>query len=157
VIKTLLLILAVAVPASANQPEEAFEVLVDAFYAGDAQGVYDCLSAESTAMLGMMILMLKAQPAEAAAEISQELGVEITTEDIMSWTPMDLIGMMLSAPGVRDELPPRGDISVSGCEVNGDSCVVSFTVGDLPEPFELAMIRNGEDWKVDQSVLQAEL
>jgi hypothetical protein len=156
--KFLFLILAVtASSVLANNPEQAFENLVDAMYAADAESFRECLSTESVAMVDMMLVMMKLKPEDAALEISSKLGVEVTREELMGWTGTDLLSMVLSSPGFVSELPPRRDIVVTSFEVNGDSSIVFFTVNQLPGPFQIAMIKNGEKWKLDQSVIQAEL
>jgi len=141
----------------ANTPENAFEELLDALYSGNAEGLYSSLSTESVAMLNMMLLMVKAQPEQAAAEISSELGIEITGEELAGWTAMDLVSTVLSAPGFTAQFPPRDDIAVLNCSVSGDSSTVFFTVADIPETFELLLVKQGDSWKLDQSVIQAEL
>ncbi|MCK5133771.1 MAG: hypothetical protein KAR40_16675 [Candidatus Sabulitectum sp.] len=141
----------------ANNPEQAFDNLVDAMYAGDGPGFRDCLSSESVALVDMMLMMVKFKPEEAAVEISSELGVNISAEDVYGWTSIDLINTVLSSPRFLAELPPREDIVVSGFEINGDSSVVSFNLVDLPQPFEILMVKSGADWKLDQSVIQAEM
>jgi len=147
----------IASSAYANNPEQAFENLVDAMYAANAESFRECLSTESVAMVDMMLVMMKLKPEEAALEISGRLGVEVSGADLMGWTGTDLIGVVLSSPGFLNELPPRRDIVVTSVEVNGDSSIVFFTVSQLPGPFQIAMIKNGEKWKLDQSVIQAEL
>ena len=157
--KRLLVVLLVVLTGSvfANNPDQAFNILVDAMYAGDAESFSDCLSTESVALIDMMLMMVKFKPEEAAVEISSELGLDVSAEDILNWTSTDLIGTVLSSPRFLAELPSREDIVVSGFEINGDSSVVTFNLPDLPQPFEIAMVKNGEDWKLDQSVIQAEL
>lgn len=155
--KIILLVVLTAVPCFANSPEEAFDGLLDAVYSGDAQGLYESFSTESVAMLNMMLLMVKADPEAAATEISNELGIDITGEELAEWTAMDLVSIVISAPGFMAEFPPRDHITVTNCSVSEDSSVVFFTVGEIPETFELLLIKQGEDWKLDQSVIQAEL
>lgn len=141
----------------ANNPEQAFDNLVDAMYAGDGSGFCDCLSSESVALIDMMLMMVRLKPEEAAVEISSELGLDISAEDISEWTSIDLINTVLSSPRFLAELPQRENIVVSGYEINGDSSVVSFNLADLPQPFEILMVKSGENWKLDQSVIQAEM
>lgn len=155
--RILILVVLAAGSGFANSPEDAFNGVLDALYSGDAQGLYSSLSTESVAMLNMMLLMVKAQPEEAAAEISDELGIEITGDELSEWTAMDLVSTVLSAPGFIDEFPPREEITVSNCSESGDSCVVYFTVGEVPETFQLLMVKQNGNWKLDQSVIQAEL
>jgi len=45
---------------------------------------------------------------------------------------------------------------VSGFETQGDSTKVFFNVTDLPQPFELLLVKEDGTWKLDQSVIQAE-
>lgn len=155
--KFLFVALSLAAMGYANTPDEAFNRLVNAMYSGNAEVVRTSLSTESIALVDMMLLLIKAQPEEAAAEISAELKVSITPEELRSWTSLELIEAVLASPMLQSELPPRDDIAFAGAEVFGDSCMVSFNVGDYPEPFNLLMVKNGEDWKVDQSVVDAEL
>lgn len=156
--KLIVVILAVVAGAVlANDPGEAFEILVDAVFEGDAEGVHKCLSTESVAMIEMMLVMVKMQPGSAAAEMSRELGVDISEEELLGWTAIDLIDMLLSAPGFTDALPPREDIVVSGFELSGDTSIVFVMISEYPEPFEIAMIMDGENWKLDKSLIQSEL
>lgn len=155
--KFLFVALTIAAMGYSNTPDEAFEKLVNAMYEGNGEVLRECLSTESVAMVDMMLLMIKAQPEDAAAEISQELGVEITAEELSGWTSLDLIDAVVNSPSFAGELPPRDDIVFVGADVMGDSCMISFNVGDYPDPFNILMVKNGEDWKVDQSVVQAEL
>ncbi len=141
----------------AENPEQSFDKLVDAMYAGSAEGFKSCLSSESVAFIDMMLMVVKLKPEEAAVEISGELNMEVTAEDVIGWTSTDLIGTVLASPRFLAELPPREDIVVSGYEISGDSSVVSFNLADLPQPFEILMIKSGSSWKLDQSVIQAEL
>jgi hypothetical protein len=145
------------VSAYAEDPAQAFENLVDAMYSQDAQGVYDILSPESVGLVNMMLLMVKAKSEEAAEEISTQLGVEITAEELRGWTTMDLISTVLAAPGFINEFPPRDDIVVSHFEIDGDSSVVFFNLAQIPGDFQVLLVLNGENWKLDQSVIQAEL
>lgn len=154
-----ILVLAVltAAPCFANSPEEAFNGLLDAVYSGDAPSLFENLSTESVAMVNMMLLVMKASPAASAAEVSSKLGIEAAAGEITGWTVMDLVSTVLSAPGFVSQFPPRDDITVSHCSVREDSSVVFFTVGDIPETFELLLVKQGGSWKLDQSVIQAGL
>ena len=152
-----ILVLLAAGACFAGTPEAAFESLVDAIYAGDAQEFSGYLSQESAGMVSMILMMLKADPEKAAADIAAELGVEVTAEDISGWSSTDLLAMVLSAPGFISEFPPRENIHVTGSTVNGDSCVVSFTVDGIQGDMDLPMVMQNGSWKLDQSVIQAEL
>lgn len=139
----------------ANTPEEAFNNLLDATYEVDAEAFLSCLSVESVQMVDMLIYMVKLQPEEAISRISTELNVDITEEELKAMSSIDLINMVLVAPGFQEQLLPRADITFVGAETNGDSSNVSFTITDFTGPFRLLFVKNGEDWKLDQSVLQA--
>lgn len=141
----------------AGNPEQSFDNLVDAMYAGDAEGFKNCLSTESVAFIDLMLMVVKLKPEEAAVEISGELNMEVTAEDVSGWNSTDLIDTVLASPRFLAELPPREDIVVSGYEISGDSSVVSFNLAGLPQPFEILMVKSGDSWKLDQSVIQAEL
>ncbi len=139
----------------ANNPEQAFNQILDTVYSGDADGFKECLSTESVALIDMMLVMVKMKPEEAAVEISNELGVDISEEELINWTSDDLLSTVLSAPGFISELPARQDIVVSGIETDGDSSMVSFGITDYPGPFQLLLVKNGNDWKLDQGVIQS--
>lgn len=141
----------------ANTPEEAFNNLLDAAYEKDAEAFLNCLSIESVQMVDMLVYMVKLQPGEAVSRISNELNVDITEDELKEMTTIDLIGMVLAAPGFQEQLPARTDITFTGAETNGDSSYVSFAIVDFPRPLRLLMVKNGDNWKLDQSVLQAEL
>ena len=156
--KLLTLLLVTSLGTSfANTPEEAFNNLLDSAYEQDAEAFLNCLSVESVQMVDMLVYMVKLQPGEAVARISRELDIEITEEELKEMASIDLINMVLSAPGFQEQLPPRADIAFTGVETSGDSSYVSFAIANFSAPFRLLMVKNGEDWKLDQSVLQAEL
>ena len=152
-----LLLVVLAGAAISNEPGEAFENLVDAFYEGDACAVEAGLSTNSINMINMMLMMVKMQPDQAAAEISQELQVALTGAELLNWTTTDFIYVIISAPGITDQLPEREDIEVSGCDIQGDSSTVFLTIPDFPDDIGIAMVREGDDWKLGESFLQAEL
>ena len=141
----------------ANSPEQAFNQILDAAYSADADCLQECLSTESVALIDMMLVMVKMKPEEAAVEISNQLGVEITKEELLSWTSYDLLTTVLSAPGFISELPARQDIAVSGFETGADSSMVSFSIADYTGTFHLLLVKDGNDWKLDKSVIQSML
>lgn len=156
----LFLIMTLALTAGAilaEDPGEAFENLVDAMYSGDAQVVNEHLSSESIAFIDMMLMMVRMQPEEALTQINTELDMEITPEELAGWTSTDLIETVLVSPGFVAELPPRSNISLSHFDVDGDSSLVYFNLGDYPEPFQLLMVSENGSWKIDHSVIQAEM
>jgi len=156
--KLILLLLALLAGAvMSDEPTEAFENLVDAFYDGDACGVEAGLSSNSINMLNMMLMMIKMQPHQAAAELSQELQIALTGEELINWTSTDFIYTLINAPGITDELPSREDIEVSGCDMKGDSSTVFLKIPDYPQEIGIAMVREGDDWKLGESFLQSEL
>jgi hypothetical protein len=153
----LLTLVALAAAAFSNEPDEAFTDLIDAFYDGDACGVEDGLSSNSINMIDMMLMMIKMQPDEAAAEISEELQIAVTGEDLVNWTSTDFIDVLINSPYVIDEIPPRGDIDVTGFDIRGDSGIVYLKVAEYTEVFEISMVREGNDWKLDEGLLNSEL
>ncbi|MCK4806663.1 MAG: hypothetical protein KAT09_03405 [Candidatus Aegiribacteria sp.] len=156
--KFLPLLLAVLAGAvMSNEPDEAFENLIDAFYEGDAYGVETGLSSNSINMLNMMLMMVRMQPDQAAVEISREFQIALTGAELVNWTVNDFIYAFINAPGITDEFPPREDIEVTGCEIQGDCSTVFLKVSDYPEAVEIAMVREGDDWKLSESLVQSEL
>ncbi len=156
--KFLILLLAVLAGAAlSNEPGEALENLVDAFYEGDACSVEEGLSSNSINMLNMMLMMVKMQPDQAAAEISAELQIALTGNELLSWTTTDFIYVLISAPGITDKLPLREDIEVSSFEIQGDSSTVFLNIPDYPADIPIAMVLEGDDWKLGESFLQSEL
>ncbi len=153
----ILLLVAGAGTTFADTPEDAFNDLLDSAYEQNADAFLNCLSVESVQMVDMLVYMVKLQPGEAVSRISRELDVEITEDELKEMASIDLINMVLSAPGFQEQLPPRADITFTGAETSGDSSFISFTIVDFPQPLRLLMVKNGENWKLDQSVLQAEL
>ena len=141
----------------ADSPDEAFKRILDAIYSADADCFDECLSTESTALINMMLVMVKMKPDEAAIEVSSQLGIEISAEELMGWTSSDLISTVLSSPGFVSELPAREEITVSGYETSGDSSLVFFTMDGYSETFQLLLVKNGVNWKLDQSVIQSML
>ena len=140
-----------------NEPGEALENLVDAFYEGDACAVEAGLSSNSINMIDMMLMMVKMQPDQAAAEISQELQIALTGDELLNWTATDFIFVLISAPGITDQLPPREDIEISSFDIQGDSSTVFLNISDYPENIPIAMVLEGDDWKLGESFLQSEL
>ncbi len=156
--KLLPLLLAVlAGTIMSDEPGEAFEDLMDAFYEGDACGVEAVLSSNSIGMLNMMMMMVKMKPDQAATEISLELEIAVTGEELVNWTTTDFIDAFINSPGIADKFPPREDIEVTGCDIRGDSSTVFLRVSDYPETVEIAMIREGDGWKLSESIVQKEL
>jgi len=143
--------------ALSNEPGEALENLVDAFYDGDACSVEAGLSSNSINMINMMLTMVKMQPDQAAAEISEELQIALTGDELLNWTSTDFIYVLISAPGITDRLPPREDIEISSFDIQGDSSTVFLNISDYPENIPIAMILEGDDWKLGESFLQSEL
>ena len=139
----------------ADSPDQAFNQILDAVYSEDVDSFRECLSTESTALIDMMLVMVKMKPEEAAIEVSNQLGIDVSEEELMSWTSRDLLSTVLSAPGFVSELPAREDIALYGYETSGDSSMVSFTMADYPGTFQLLLVKNGNDWKLDQSVIQS--
>ncbi|OPX32320.1 MAG: hypothetical protein B1H09_00595 [Gemmatimonadaceae bacterium 4484_173] len=154
--KIVLVLLAAAGVVFAGNPEQDFDTLLDAVYSADAESFQNCISTESNGLIGMMLMMIKLQPEDAVAQISSELGVEITTEQLSAWNSTDFIETILTSPAFAAELPPRQNVVVSGFETQGDSTKVFFNVTDLPQPFELLLVKEDGTWKLDQSVIQAE-
>lgn len=140
----------------AEAPDEAFETLMDAFYEGDAYTVENHLSSTSLEMINMMLIMVKMQPDQAAAELSEGLQVPVSGEELVNWTATDFIDAMINSPAIRDDLPPREDIVVSGCDVQGDTGVVYLQVEDYPDAFPVAMVLEGDGWKLSQELIQSE-
>ncbi len=141
----------------ADSPDQAFNQILDAVYSEDTDCFRECLSTESTALIDMMLVMVKMKPEEAVVEVSSQLGIDVSVEELMDWDSRDLISTVLSAPGFITELPAREDIAVSGYEISGDSSMVSFTMADYPGTFQLLLVKNGANWKLDQSVIQSML
>jgi hypothetical protein len=152
-----LLLVVLAGVVISNEPGDAFENLMDAFYEGDACAFEAGLSSNSIDLINMMLLMIKLQPDQAAAELSAEFQIALTGEELVNWTSTDLINALINAPGITDGFPPREDIEVSGSDIQGDTSTVFLKVTDYPEEIEVAMIREGSDWKLGESMLQSEL
>ena len=111
----------------------------------------------SLEMIDMMLIMVKMQPDQAAAELSEGLQVPVTGEELVNWTATDLIDAFINSPGIRDGLPPREDITVSGSDVNGDTGVVYLAVMDYPEAIPIAMVLECDGWKLSDEVVGSEL
>jgi len=154
-LKTVLVLVAAAGVVFAGSPQQDFDTLLDAVYSADAESFQNCISTESNGLIEMM-MMIKLQPEDAVAQISTELDVEITAEQLSAWNSTDFIEAILASPTFAAELPPRQNVVVSGFETQGDSTTVFFNITGLPQPFELLMVKEGETWKLDQSVIQAE-
>lgn len=142
---------------AAEAPDEAFEDLIDAFYRGDAAEVEEHLSSGALEMIDMMLMMIKIQPDQSASEISRELQVALTGQELMNWTATDFIDVLINSPGMRDGLPPRTAVRVSGCDTEGDSGTVYLTVMDYPEAIEIAMVRENGGWKLGEELIDSEL
>jgi len=153
----LLVLVAYAGVAMSNEPVEAFTSLIDAFYEGDAACVENGLSSDSINMINMMLMMIRIQPVQAAAELSDEFQVALTGPELANWTSTDFIYAFINAPGIIENLPSREDIEISGFDIQGDSSTVFLKVADYPDEFEIAMVREGNDWKLGESLLQSEL
>lgn len=156
--KFLPLLLAVLVGVViSNEPGEAFENLMDAFYEGDAEGVEASLSSNSIDMINMILIMVKIQPHQAATELSRKFQIALTGEELVNWTATDFIDALINAPVITQGFPPKEDIEVSGFDIQGDTSTVFLIVSNYPEEIEIAMIREGNDWKLGESMVQSEL
>ena len=90
-------------------------------------------------------------------EFSEELGTEISAQDILNWTSTDFIDAVILSPGFLDELPPREEIAITHCEISGDSSTVFLDVAGISQPFGMAMILEGDTWKLSENLIQAPL
>ena len=153
----LALVLCVSAAVVAETPAEAFENLVDGFYAGDAQVVESYLSEGSIQMMEMMIMMIQMQPGQAAMELSEDLQMAVSADELLNWTTTDLIHALINSPMMTEGFPPRDQIIVSGCEVQGDSGIVYIKVDEYPEAIPIAMVMEGADWKLSEALVQSEL
>jgi len=61
---------------------------------------------------------------------------------------------VILSPGFLDELPDRDEITISSCEINGDSSTVFLTVSGIAQPFGMAMILEGDSWKLAENLIQ---
>lgn len=138
---------------SAETPEEAFEDLMDAVYDGDAAGVAGNVSSPTLSMIDFFLTMIKLQPEEVVTRFSEDLGTELTVEDLLEWEAVDFIDAVIHSPGFLEELPPRDEVTITHLEVNGDSCTVFLAVSGISEPFGMAMIREGDDWKLSENLM----
>lgn len=152
----LLLVILVSAVIS-NEPDEAFENLMVAFYEGDTAGVEAGLSSNAINLINMMLIMIQLQPAQAAVELSAEFQIALTGEELVNWTATDLIEALINAPRITEGFPPREEIKVSGFDIRGDISTVFLQVSDYPEEIEVAMVREGSDWKLGESMVQSEL
>lgn len=145
-------LVAISVSAFAMEPNQAFDNLIDAMYQGDAEGVMDHMSSETLGLLDFVLAALKIEPAENMAEISEELGFEITVEELENWTTVDFVQAFITTQLFIDELPPRENLASSGFEVHGDSSIV-FVEDGSQAPFRILMIKEEDIWKLDQRVI----
>lgn len=156
--KVLPLLLAVFVGvAMSNEPGEAFENLVDAFYEGDACGVEAGLSSNSINLINMILMMVKMQPEQAAIEFSQKFQIALTGEELVNWTSIDFIDALINAPGITEDLPSREDIEICGFDIEGENSIVFLKVTDYPDEIEIAMVLEGNNWKLSGNLIQSEL
>jgi hypothetical protein len=153
--KTLVLIMIAILSgiASAETPEEAFEDLMDAVYEGDAAGVAGKVSSSTLSMIDFFLTMIKLRPEQVVTRFSEDLGTELTVEDLLEWEAVDFIDAVISSPGFREELPPRDEVAITHFEVNGDSCTVFLAISGMSEPFGMEMIREGDDWKLRENLM----
>ena len=139
----------------ANNPDQALNNLIDAVYEGDSETIINSLTDESIAMIDMVIMMVKAQPEQAALELSEEIGEEVTAEDILGWTATDFLDLFILSPEFINELPPRGDIDVAGYEIEGDYATVTVSLEGEEETLDVLMIKAENTWKIDNSLLES--
>ena len=149
----LAVLMLVATALWANTPEEGFEAVVNAVYQADAEAFLEALSMENQQQLEAMVMMVKMSPGEAAAQISSELGEEITPEELAAWTAVDMVGVFLSASTLREQLPDRDDLVVVRSEIAGDSAMVYLQVPEVEEELSLLMVLQGDEWKLGESFM----
>ena len=51
----------------------------------------------------------------------------------------------------------REDIEISSFDIQGDCSTVFLNIPDYPENVPIAMVLEGDDWKLGESFLQSEL
>ena len=140
-----------------DQPEEACMNLIDGFYRGDACVVENYLSTDAIQMIDTMLMIVRMQPDQAAAELSRELQIAVTGPELANWTSYDFINAFINSPGVTDNLPPRQFIQISECEVTGDTGLVHLKIENYPEVLTITMVREGDDWKLSDEMVGSEL
>ena len=141
--------------AFATNPDQTIENLIDAVYEGNSDIILESLSTETISMFDMILLMVKSQPEEAATDLSGQLGVEITPDELLTWTASDFIDAFIQSPEFIAELPPRVDLEVSGFEIDGENCVVFINLSGEPETLEVGMVKDGNSWKLAQDILES--
>lgn len=134
-------------------PEEGFEAFLDAVYDADAEAFLSCLSQGNRDQLDMLVIMIKLSPEDAAAQISNELGEEITPEELRQWTSLDLVETILSSEQLQSELPDRSRLWVDSCETSGDSSTVYLGIAEVEDRFPVLMVLEGVDWKLAENFL----
>jgi len=134
----------------AATPEEGFEAIADAVYDGDAGAFMEGLSEANLQQLEMMVAMVKMSPGDAAEQLSSELGEEITGDEIMQWTAEDMVAVLIAAPQLQEQLPPREVLQVARCETDGDSATVYLVVPEVEEELPILMVREGDVWKLGE-------
>ncbi len=136
----------------AMDPDQAFDNLIDAMYQGDAEVLMSYLSTESLGLIDFILVTLKMEPAESIAEMNEELDLEITVEEIESWTSFDFVEVFITVQPFVDELPPRENLLSSGFELHGDSSMV-FVGDDSLNLRRILMVKEEDNWKLDQRAI----
>lgn len=136
----------------AMDPDQAFDSLIDAMYQKDAEVLMSYLSTESLGLIDMVLEALKIESAEILAEISEEIDIDITVKEVDGWASVDLIEALITSPEFIAELPPRENLLSSGFEIQGDSSLV-LVDHDTFAPRRMLMVKEGDNWKLDQSVI----
>ena len=139
----------------ANNPDQALNNLIDAVYEGDSELIINSLTDESIEMIDLFIMIVQVQPEETAIELSLETGKEVNAEDILNWTAVDFIDLFILSPDFINELPARGEIDVTGYEIEGDYATVIVNFEDEEETLDVLMVKIGDTWKIDNSLLQS--
>jgi hypothetical protein len=152
ILLTVMLALAAGALA-AGTPEDGAEAVIDAVYASDASALMEELSETSLEQLEAVVMMVKMSPDEAAGQMSAELGREISSEELMQWTAVDMLDAFLSSPMLEQALPPREVVRVARCEADGDTAVVYLSVPEVEEEMPLLMVLEGEDWKLGEGFM----
>ncbi len=134
----------------AGTPEEGFETVADALYSSDAAAFMEGLSGANLQQLETMVAMVKMSPEDAAAQLSAEQGEEITADELMQWTAEDLVAVLIAAPQLQEQLPPREALEVARSETDGDSATIFLVVPEVEEELPLLMVREGDDWKLGE-------
>ncbi len=147
--RTGLLITAVLAALMYATPVEDMNSIIDAVYRADGETVYRSLSSENQEAVSFLVTMFQFAPEEVCEEFRSELGVQLSTSEVVNIKEEELVGIILDSPFFRNEIPwERSAISCEESPMRGDTAMVKVSIIGEPNTYTYPMVLQEGSWKL---------